>query len=65
MNPTNRNAFRAAAFFMPGAGLLQIFGLIRHVERLPEDWIGIGIYIVSIIAFAIASLAFYSKARET
>jgi hypothetical protein len=64
MEKSDSKAFRATAIFMLGAGLLQIFGLIRHVERLPGDWVGIGIYFVCIVAFVIAAFGFYSRTKQ-
>jgi hypothetical protein len=60
----NSNSSRFATIFMVIAALLQIFGLIRYLDRLPQDWLGIGIYIVTIVAFVIASFGFYSKGRR-
>lgn len=63
MNKTSSNPFRAVNIFMAIMAVLQIFGLVRYLDRLPEDWIGIGLYIVTIIAFVIASFGFYAKGR--
>ena len=46
------------------ACLLQIVGLIRHVSRLPEDWIGIGLYATTIAALAAGALGFYARWRK-
>ena len=35
------------------ACILQIIGLILYVGRLPEDWVGIGLYGATIFAFAL------------
>ena len=43
------------------ACLLQIFALIRYVYRLPEDWVGIVIYSVTVLAFALAAIGFYIR----
>jgi hypothetical protein len=64
MDKAGSNIFRIAATFMIVACALQIFGLIRHVERLPSDWVGIGIYFVCIVAFVLAAFGFYSQGRE-
>lgn len=40
------------------ACILQVIGLIRYVGRLPDDRLGIGLYIVTIIAFGIAAIGF-------
>jgi hypothetical protein len=57
-------SFRFASIFMAIAVLLQIFGLIKYLDRLPEDWAGIGLYIVTIVAFVIASFGFDVKWRS-
>ena len=46
------------------AGLLQIIGLVRYVGRLPDDWLGIALYAVSAIAFAVGALGFYVRWRR-
>lgn len=47
------------------AGLFQVIGLIRYVGRLPEDWVGISLYVVSIAAFALLALGFYLQHRRS
>lgn len=60
----NSRSFRFASIFIAIAALLQIFGLIRYLDRLPQDWVGIGLYIVTIVAFVIAAFGFYVKWRD-
>lgn len=43
------------------ACILQVFALIRYVGRLPDDWIGIVIYSVTVVAFALAAIGFYIR----
>lgn len=43
------------------ACLLQVVGLIRYVGRLPDDWVGIGLYAASIVAFALGAFGFYVR----
>lgn len=45
------------------AFFLQVIGLVRYIQRLPEDWIGIGLYSVTAIAFAIAAVGFLIQWR--
>jgi hypothetical protein len=33
--------------------LFQIMGTIRYIMRLPDDWLGIALYILTITAFFI------------
>jgi hypothetical protein len=46
------------------ACILQIIGLVRYVGRLPDDWVGIGLYIATIVAFAVAAFGFYAQAQK-
>lgn len=41
--------------------LLQIIALARYISRLPDDWIGITIYIVTILAFGAAAIVTYIR----
>jgi hypothetical protein len=43
------------------ACLLQVIGLIRYLSRLPDDWVGIGLYIATIVAFALGAIGFYGR----
>jgi hypothetical protein len=60
----NTGSFRFASILMAVAALLQIFGLVRYLDRLPEDWVGIGFFIVTIVAFVVASFGFYVRWRS-
>lgn len=44
---------------MSVAAVLQAVGLARYVGRLPDDWVGIGLYIAALVGFAIAALGFF------
>jgi len=41
------------------AFVLQAIGLARYISRLPEDWVGIGLYSITLVAFAVAAFGFY------
>jgi hypothetical protein len=43
------------------ACLLQVIGLIRYLSRLPDDWVGIGLYTATIVAFALGAIGFYGR----
>jgi hypothetical protein len=45
------------------AALLQVFGLMRHLDRLPDDGIGIGLSLVTILALALAAFGFHTQGR--
>jgi hypothetical protein len=44
--------------------LFQIVSLVRYLERLPGDRLGIGMHIVTIILFAVAAIIFYIRWRR-
>jgi EamA domain-containing membrane protein RarD len=44
--------------------ILLVVLFARHVNRLPDDWVGIGLYITAIILFICAILGFYSHWRN-
>ena len=46
------------------AAILQTAGLIRYINRLPNDWVGISLYIVTILAFAGISAGAFIQARK-
>jgi len=53
-----------AAILASIACLLQVVGVVRYVGRLPDDWTGIGLYIASIVAFAVITLGFLVQWRR-
>lgn len=58
-----RNLWLAAAAVL--ACIFQVIGLVRYVSRLPDDWVGITLYAVSIAAFALVALGFYLQTRRS
>ncbi|UCC60768.1 MAG: hypothetical protein JSW38_10540 [Dehalococcoidia bacterium] len=46
------------AFCLIIAFILQAIFLARYVGRLPDDWVGIGIFIAALIAFALVSVGY-------
>jgi hypothetical protein len=64
MEDRESRTLRAAAVCSAVACLLQIVGLVRYVARLPDDWVGIGLYATTIIALAIGAAGFYIRARQ-
>jgi hypothetical protein len=46
------------------AVVLQTIGLIRYANRLPDDWLGISLYIITILAFAAISAGAFIQARQ-
>jgi hypothetical protein len=59
MKITKPKGLLIAAVCSAIACLLQIIGLVRYIGRLPDDWIGIALYIVTIFAFALGTIGFY------
>ena len=60
---------RSRATFLVGvlsgvACLLQITGLMRYLGRLPEDRLGITLYVITIIAFALISIEHFARWRK-
>jgi hypothetical protein len=37
---------------------IQVAGLIRYVDRLPNDWAGIGLYVVTILFFGLGAIVY-------
>ena len=60
-NPRNLCIFGWSAAV---AAVLQTIGLIRYVNRLPDDWIGITIYAITLLAFIVASIGAFLQARK-
>jgi hypothetical protein len=46
------------------ACILQVIGLLRYASRLPDDWAGITLYIVTIVSFALLALGFILQTRQ-
>ncbi len=64
MKESRSRGFVIASVIAVVACVLQIIGLLRYIERLPNDWVGIGLYVVTIIAFALVAFGFYVQARK-
>jgi len=56
--------FLAGALFSAAACVFQVIGLIRYLGRLPDDWIGIALYFVTIAAFAVGAVGFFIQYRK-
>ena len=62
MATKNRLLVLAAAAAL--ACILQVVGLVLYLNRLPDDWVGIGLYITTIVAFALVAAGFYIQWRR-
>ena len=54
-----RNGWLIAAVIFVFVCLFQIISLVRYLDRLPDDSLGIGLHILSIILFAVCAIAYY------
>jgi hypothetical protein len=64
MKATNPRGYLIAAVIAVIACTVQIVGLLRYIDRLPEDWVGIGLYIITIVAFALVAFGFYVQSQK-
>jgi hypothetical protein len=64
MKPTQSKNMLIGAVANVVACLLQIVGLVRYVGRLPDDRVGIGLYVVTAIAFALGAFGFYARWKK-
>lgn len=64
MKPTSSRGYRIASAIAVIACVVQIIGLLRYVDRLPEDWVGIGLYMIIIVAFALVAFGFYIQSQK-
>jgi hypothetical protein len=46
------------------ACIFQIIGLVRYIGRIPDDWIGIVLFGITAVAFAIISLVLFIQWRQ-
>ena len=49
---------------LPIAIILQVIGLTRYAGRLPDDWVGIGLYSATLGGFALAAVGFLIQWRK-
>jgi hypothetical protein len=55
--------FRLVGWSVAVAATLLTVGLIRYIQRLPQDWIGITLYTITLIAFVAVSIGSFIQAR--
>jgi len=55
---------KLAAILMFAVAILQFIGFLRYLQRLPNDVLGIALYIIVLIALLILSYIFYTKSRK-
>ena len=64
MKSRTSKAFLIASVCLAVACVLQAVGLARYVSRLPDDYVGIGLYSIALVAFAIGAMGFYLRWRS-
>lgn len=56
--------FRLFGWLAAIAAIYQMIGLIRYINRLPGDWIGIALYAITLVAFVLVSIGSFIQARQ-
>jgi hypothetical protein len=56
--------FLGAALCALAGFAVQAVGVARYVSRSPDDWVGIGLYSATLVAFGIAALGFFVRWRQ-
>ena len=46
------------------AAICQTIGLIRYINRLPDDWIGIALYTITLVAFVLVSVGSFIQVNQ-
>ena len=64
MNTKDSQRFRLIGWSAIIAATLQTVSLTRYINRLPEDWIGITLYIITLIAFIAVSFGSLIQAQQ-
>ena len=64
MTLNDSRRFRLMGWSGAIAAILQTVGLIRYIDRMPEDWIGITLYTITLIVFIAVSIGSFIQARE-
>jgi len=64
MNTKDSRRFRLVGWSAVIAAALQTVGLIRYIQRLPQDWVGIALYTFTLIAFIAVSIGSFIQARK-
>ena len=56
----SRELWVPAVLFTVGFAL-EVIGTVRYVRRLPDDWIGIVLYVTTTVLFAVLAVGFYLR----
>jgi len=57
-NPKSRLVF---AISLTIAFVLQVIGTVRYIGRLPDDKVGVTLYVVTAILFAVLAVVHYAQ----
>ena len=49
------------AVYLSIAFVFEALGAARYISRLPEDWVGVGLYVSASVLLAVAAFGFYIK----
>jgi len=64
MSAKETRRFRLIGWSSVVAAILQTVGLIRYIDRLPQDWVGITLYVVTLLAFIAVSIGSFIQAGQ-
>ena len=64
MKPKETKRFRLFGWLAAIAAIFQMIGLIRYINRLPDDWIGITLYAITLVAFVLVSIGSFVQTRQ-
>lgn len=64
MSMSKKRLWRITSTCAVVACLFRVVGLIRYLDRVPGDWIGIGLYVVTIAAFAVGAVGSYIQGQR-
>ena len=64
MSTRESRQFRLFGWLAVVATILQTFGVIRYVNRHPDDWVGIILYAITLFAFIAVSIGVFIQARR-
>lgn len=64
MSAKETRRFRLIGWSAVVAAILQTIGLIRYIDRLPDDGVGITLYVVTLLAFIAVSIGSFIQAGQ-
>lgn len=64
MELTVKNKKAAATLFFLAFLLFQLFAMLRYIERLPDDGLGISLYAITIVCIIILTVIFFRTTKK-